>query len=215
MVGSTALSGKAIFLSASIPDPARWSGEYDALEITDAVVAAGRSVLTVGGTLVTAAHPTIAPLLLYLAAEFPVGKKPSVVVYQSRLFTDVLPDATRRFEDQGVGLLRWTDAVDGDRPEHGAWDRSLAVMRRAMLVDTSPAAGIFVGGMEGIRDEFLLFRDLFPTRPVYALGRPGGEARALASSSRSPIATELLDGDVYPALFRRVLEDLVAHRQAG
>ena len=56
--------GRALFLSASIPDPERWSGPFDALEVTDAVVALARASLTRGYALVTAAHPTIAPLLL-------------------------------------------------------------------------------------------------------------------------------------------------------
>ena len=67
---SEVLAGRAVFLSASIPDQSRWHGEFDVREITDAVVAASRAVLTADGVLVTAAHPTIAPLLLYVAGEF-------------------------------------------------------------------------------------------------------------------------------------------------
>lgn len=52
---------------------------FDALEVTDAVVAAGRSFLALDGVLVTAAHPTIALLLLYVAAEFPATDERSVV----------------------------------------------------------------------------------------------------------------------------------------
>src|SRR5207248_3048115 len=89
---------ESIFISASIPDPTRWEGDFDAFEITDAVVALARACLTAGFRLVTAAHPTIAPLLLYVAAEFPAAPSPRVVVYQSDLFADVLPSATRRFE---------------------------------------------------------------------------------------------------------------------
>jgi hypothetical protein len=59
--------GRTLFLSASIPDPERWDGEFDALAITDAVVALARTFLSAGWRLVTAAHPTIAPLLLYVA----------------------------------------------------------------------------------------------------------------------------------------------------
>jgi hypothetical protein len=211
MVGSRRLEGQAVFLSASIPNPDRWDGEFDALEITDAVVAASRSVLTAGGVLVTAAHPTIAPLLLYVAAEFPTIDEPRVIVFQSRLFSEVLPRATQRFEDQGVGLLRWTDAVAGETPQPGNWDESLDVMRRTMLGATNPAAAIFIGGMDGISDELRLFSTLYPGNPVYPLGRPGGEARRLAELNRSSISELLLTGDVYPTLFRLVIEDLAAH----
>jgi hypothetical protein len=34
---------RTLFVSASIPDPDRWEGEFDALEITDAVVSLARA----------------------------------------------------------------------------------------------------------------------------------------------------------------------------
>jgi hypothetical protein len=199
-----------VFVSASIPDPARWAGDFDALEITDAVVAACRAVLTAGGLVVTAAHPTIAPLLLYVASELPPASEPRVVVYQSLLFDPVLPPATRRFHELGVGRLVWTKAAEGERPRPGKWDESLRLMRNAMLHDTNPAAAVFIGGMDGIRTEFEHFVEMFPERPAYPLGGPGGEARHLAPLTSPSLATLLSSGDVYPAIFRRVLADLVA-----
>lgn len=208
MLQEDLLGTRAVFLSASIPDPRRWAGDFDALEITDAVVAAGQAVLTAGGTLVTAAHPTIAPLLLYVASEFPAPEEPLVIVYQSKLFESVLPAATRQFAALGVGDLRSTPKVDGDEPVPGKWDRSLAVMREMMLEQTDPAGAIFIGGMQGILDERDLFVRRFPGRPIYAAGRPGGEARAIAEGLESPLARELAAADVYPTLFRRVIADL-------
>lgn len=201
---------QSVFLSASIPDASRWNGDFDALEITDAVVSLARVFLTAGWRLVTAAHPTIAPLLLYVAAEFPGGGDRRVAVYQSALFEDVLPAATRRFEAEGVGTLVWTAAADGDRPKPGEWDSSLAIMRHEMLADTQPAAAIFVGGMQGISEEHRLFGDLRPGRPRYAVARPGGEARALARESRPALYDLLVHGDVYPAIWRAVLDDLAS-----
>lgn len=205
-----AVGPHAVFVSASIPDPARWEGDFDALEITDAVVALARAFLTAGFQLVTAAHPTIAPLLLYVAAEFPSVAAERVTVYQSDLFTDVLPTATRRFEADGVGRLIWTEAAEGDRPEPGAWDESLRIMRQQMLGETTPRAACFVGGMDGIQTEFSLFTELFPGRPTYPAGRPGGEARALAQRRDSDLGRRLATEDSYPALWRAVLQDLDA-----
>jgi hypothetical protein len=84
MAEAPILGGRAIFLSASIPDPERWTGYFDVREITDAVVAGSRALLTAGAILVTATHPTIAPLLLYIASEFPraADQPASVVTYQ-------------------------------------------------------------------------------------------------------------------------------------
>ena len=202
---------ESIFVSASIPDPVRWDGEFDALEITDAVVALARTFLTAGFRLVTAAHPTIAPLLLYVAAEFPseaTGER--VAIYQSGLFANVLPAATRRFEADGVGRLIWTAAAKGDRPEPGSWDDSLAIMRRQMLHETDPIAACFIGGMEGIQTEYSLYTDLFPERPTYPLGRPGGEARLLLGRRDMALTSRLANDDTYPALARAVVVDLQA-----
>jgi hypothetical protein len=203
---------ESIFISASIPDPTRWVGDFDALEITDAVVALARACLTAGFRLVTAAHPTIAPLLLYVAAEFPPAPHQRILVYQSDLFADVLPTATRRFEAEEVGTLVWTPAAMGDRPEPGRWDASLAMMREQMFRETAPIAACFVGGMSGISVEYELFVRMFPDHPTYAVGRPGGEARSLTRRSPDELAEMLGDGDVYPDVWRRVLSHLTSRR---
>jgi SLOG cluster3 family len=172
------------------------------------VVALARACLTAGFRLVTAAHPTVAPLLLYVAAEFPAAEAQRVIVYQSELFEDVLPSATRRFEADGIGSLIWTAAAKGDRPEPGHWEDSLAIMRARMLEESNPVAACFIGGMEGILQEFSMFTRLFPGRPTYPIGRPGGEARGLASNSPSPLAERLLDDGIYPALCRSILAEV-------
>lgn len=205
--------GRTLFLSASIPDPERWSGPFDPLEITDAVVSLARASLTRGYVLVTAAHPTIAPLLLYVAAEFPPEQVGRVRVYQSLLFEDVLPTATRRFEADGVGEVIWTEAVEGESPVPGEWEGSLRQMREQMLVETEPVAAFFIGGMEGIPAEFDLFTSLYSDRPTYAVGRPGGEAHDLVELSPAHLRSRLLDSGVYPALWWAVLDDL--DHQAG
>jgi hypothetical protein len=204
------LQGLTIFVSASIPDPTRWTGAANALEITDAVVALARVTLTAGATLVTAAHPTIAPLLLYVAAELPRDSEARIATYQSELFADVLPAATRRFEKEEIGRFVWTKAAADDRPMSGYWDASLERMRRQMLSETKPSAAAFIGGMEGITAEFALFKEICPGRPMYPLGRPGGEAQRLVHEVDSPLRDELINSAIYPALWRRVLDDLKA-----
>jgi hypothetical protein len=202
------LAGKSIFVSASIPDPNRWKGVSDALEITDAVVAVAREVLSRGGRLITAAHPTIAPLLLYVAAELPPTSEPRVVVYQSAVFDAILPEATLRFEAEGVGSIIRTAAVEGEPPDPSQAPQSLDLMRRQMLTDEVPIAAVFIGGMAGISVEHNLFRELRPQSPTYALGHPGGQARSLVDSSPSAVQELLMDGDVYPAVARAILDDI-------
>lgn len=205
------LRGRSVFISASIPDSQRWQGDFRALDITDAVVAIARAVLQRGGRLVTAAHPTIAPLLLYVASESATGGQPSVVVYQSAVFEAVLPESTRRFEAEGVGELIRTPAVGNEPPDPSLAVESLALMRRQMLSTEAPVGAVFVGGMAGIPTEHGLFRELWPTAPTYALGRPGGASRSLVDGSPADLRESLTDSDVYPALARQVLDHLVAH----
>jgi hypothetical protein len=199
--------GPTLFLSASIPDPERWDGGFDAFAITDAVVAVARTFLSAGWTLTTAAHPTISPLLLYVAGELPPEGRQRIVTYQSELFGRILPDATLRFEEQGIADLRWTPAAPGDRPVPGRWDRSLEVMRRHMFEEAAPVAAIFVGGMEGIRHEYELFGELWRERPRYAIGAPGGAARELAEGSER-LGRLLAESPVFPTVARAILDDL-------
>lgn len=213
MVQSTALKERYIFLSSSIPDPERWVGKYQPYEITDAVVAAVRAILTSTGRIVCAAHPTVAPLLLSVASTFPLEerKTPLVLIYQSELFSEVVVEETRQMEERpGLGEIRWTKAGPGDHVE-GDRSRSLAIMRRAMLQESDPAAAVFIGGMEGIPEEFEMFGELYPSRPVYPLARPGGAAAQLVERVESQLKHQLATSDVYPALMQQIVADLAAH----
>lgn len=202
------LDGRPVLVSASIPDQDRWNGEFDPFEITDAVVAVARAVLANGGRLITAAHPTIAPLLLYVAAEFPSSDQPRVTVYQSEVFTEIWPDAIRRFEADGTGVIVPTPAVQGEPADPELARGSLALMRRRMLEAESPAAAVFIGGMGGIPLERELFHEMRPESPVYAFGRPGGAARGLVEYSPDELRDQLFDGDVYPAIARAIVTDI-------
>jgi hypothetical protein len=205
------LRNVAVFLGGSIPNPTRWQGYFDAREITDAVVAAARAILTAGGIIVTGAHPTIAPLLLYIAAEIPIDPDhPRVLIYQSALFESIMPKETRRFQQKGVGSLRITEAVPGEEPIYGHWDGSLKIMRQRMLSETNPRAGIFVGGMQDIRTEFYLLQERDPAAWVYPVAKPGGEAARLTEFAPEPVRELLSEGDVYPTLFRKVIQDLAS-----
>ncbi len=212
---SSRLGRQAVFLSSSIPDPIRWSGEFDALEITDAVVAVARAVLTAGAKLVTGVRPTIAPLLLYVASELPKVPEPQVLVYQSEVFASVMPEATQRFIDEGYGELVFTDRVGAEPPIPGQAPLSLALMRRRMIEQTRPAGAVFIGGMAGISEEMRVFTEVLPNRPTYALGHPGGEAQRLAQEARGELAEPLLRGTVYPTLGRLIVDDLEVRNLGG
>lgn len=202
------LSGLSVFLSASIPDESRWQGSFRALEITDAVVALTRAVLQRGGRLVTAAHPTIAPLMLYVAAENDLAISNPVVIYQSAVFDPILPEATLRFEAAGIGRIVRTAAIANEPPNPALAPRSLEHMRREMMTTEAPAAAVFIGGMDGISAEYKMFRELRESSPTYAFGQPGGAAGELVLKSPQHLTSMLTSSTVYPVLCRKVLDDL-------
>lgn len=179
------LHGQYVFLSASIPDASYHDAEYDPLEITEAVVAATRSILSADGRLLFGAHPAISPLVLRVARDFkPLDNRsePRVIVYQSALYENLIPEATWQLQAQGLGELRIVPAEPGEEPKAGRNVKSLEKMRSEMI-SNDPIAAIFIGGKEGISKEYEQFIE-FPSRhrerPTYIFGAPGGEARRLA-----------------------------------
>lgn len=196
-----------VFISASIPDEQRWSGPYDPYEITDAVVAFTRALLTAGATLVTAAHPTIAPLILNVARELPelTGEHDRVMLYQSELFRGQLPRATLNLMKQDFVAIEWTPKHPGDEPTHPRWDHSLQTMRRKMFARPIHGA-IFIGGMEGILAEHEMLIDARPDASLYPVHAPGGAAAQLPVPDA--LGEELSTSQLYPYLADLVIEDL-------
>ncbi len=190
-------------LSASVPDPDRWPSGFDPFAITDAVVAVARSVFTSGGKILTAAHPTIAPLILQVGDRFPGGEEKRVVLFQSRLFETEIAPATKAMMRRDYVQLVWTPAVKGDRPqpEHGA--QSLERMRAAMM-EVPIQAAFFIGGMEGVAVEYDLVRARHPDAACFAFARPGGAAADLVVES--PLAEQLRKSDLYPWLATQAVE---------
>jgi hypothetical protein len=188
------IAGRHVLLSAGIPDEGN-PDDFNPLEIAAAATTASRRVLQAGGRLLFGGQPGIAPIVFQVAQAFARGNgRPPVTVYQSRLYADMMPPAIRQLQAQGLATLEVIDAVPGDRPERGRNLLSLDKMRAAMLSrENDPVAGIFIGGMDGIRSEFEKFRELYPERPTYIFGAPGGAARRLALEElhRDPAASAL------------------------
>jgi hypothetical protein len=178
------LKGRSAFLSASIPQKGSGYVAFEQREIIDAVVAFSRTTLAYGGRLVFGGHPTISPLILHVAAQEwrRLGPQEYLVdVYQSAWFENMIPESTLRL----VGLK----TLSGERiamlhltPKMDTKEESLEEMRRIMLLETNPCCAIFIGGMDGIREEFEMFTRYYGSRPIYCIGGPGGCARQLAIS---------------------------------
>jgi hypothetical protein len=92
-------------------------------------------------------------------------------------------------------------------PKRDTRDDSLRVMREAMLGSTPFEAGIFIGGMKGVEEEFSLFRQMHPHAAVLPIASTGAAARVLfereAGSLHLPAS--LATDYAYPTLFRSLL----------
>ena len=110
-----------------------------------------------------------------------------VTLYQSEFFRDDFPDETARF-----GNVIVTAAVQGDR------ERSLEIMRRRMLSESSFEAAIFAGGMGGIFDEYRLVTELAPQANILPIVSTGGASAALGAEIKA--SRDLSDELDYVAL---------------
>ncbi len=220
LVFSEVLKGKKIFLSASFPKKDRDQKFYESanpFNITDAVVALARAVFSRSGKIVFGGHPTISPLMLSVAKNFFSYYKedediPMVYIYQSKIFENIIPDNTEELKKEGIGEMKWTKAVNNDRNE------SLTEMRTRMIMDEDVICGIFIGGMEGIKEEL----DICINKgiPVYCLGSTGGNSQILGENILSGeikipfkykevTAEELLNSKQYPYIISKILSDAI------
>ncbi|MBK8211939.1 MAG: hypothetical protein IPK78_20350 [Rhodospirillales bacterium] len=193
-VGQPAM--KTVFLSASIPDPKRdprFFKTADVVAIAEAVHALCTVVLP-EDRLVFGGHPAITPIVQRIAVL--LDRQRSVAIFQSAFFVGEFPEEAKKFPNIVV-TERGRDRGD-----------SLRIMREAML-KARPFAGVFVGGMEGVIDEWRLLQELHSGTPAWPIPTTGAAARILFDSrefDRDRRFDETLRTDpVYARLFRRLL----------
>jgi len=128
-----------------------------------------------------------------------LGAIDRVVIYQSSFFKKLVPPP----DSMVFPNVRWTPEVGGDR------EQSLEAMRHEMLGSNPFGAGVFVGGMEGIEDEYAMFRRVCRGVAAYPVASGGGAARMLfdrGEGPADPVVRGMLEGElVYGYLFQRLL----------
>ena len=213
---SVDLSGKVIFLSASVPSIER-SEKYRRIEnaavsIEEAVLAVTRAVFSAGGRLVFGAHPSISPLVASVIGEYIVPeaaepqkkdrgdfKEPegraNVFMYQSKAWAELWAERSRELAERPQVHVRWTDAVPGEKVDFETLAKpqvpeSMKKMRFQMISETAPVAMVAIGGMDGVEEEVKLFTELCPGKPVFVFTTTGGAAGIIAErrkAFKSPI----------------------------
>ena len=167
------LKRATFFLSASFPSGERGKSfePYDPSAIADAVSAFTRAILEANGRLSFGGHPTITPLVFMIARE--LGVRKSVFVYQSEWFRDQLVPEIAEIGKENLGTIVWTPVAE-------TLAESLLIMRHDMLTASRGyVAALFIGGMEGIRDEYDLVQETLPWLDCIPVTGPGGAAARL------------------------------------
>jgi SLOG cluster3 family len=193
----------SIFLSASIPTPdraPRYFETADVIAIRDSIKALVAAIIP-KYALVWGGHPSITPMIRLLAESHRDDVRDYFVLYQSRSFRNVAPKDNEFFRH-----VIW---VEGSKDIQ----ESLGVLRHHMLSEPNYVAGVFIGGMDGIEEEFREFRRMHRKCPIFPIASTGGAAKILFNEWSKPLGfnsmlnSMLQDEVAYPFLFRRLLSD--------
>jgi hypothetical protein len=188
-----------VFLSASIPYPDRDKKFYDTADIVsirDAVRALATVVIP-KAHLIWGGHPSITPLIRFVMDRMNIDLKKHITLYQSLFFEEYFPPDNFAFENIMLTEKR------NNREE------SLELMRSKLINENEFKVGIFIGGMEGINDEYLMFKERHPNALILPIASTGAAARILYENQPQAYDIRLMNDYAYMALFRDLLNDYI------
>lgn len=154
---------KTIFLSASIPLKERHPKYFDTADIIairDAVIALATIVLP-KHKLVWGGHPSITPIIYYVMERLNLNIQEHVTLYQSKYFEHFFPEDNNKFKNVVV------------TENTGEIQSSIFLMRKRMFSENDFTAGIFIGGMDGIKDEFNMLKEFHPNALLLPIASTG------------------------------------------
>ena len=196
-----------IALSASVPSVKRSEKyqefynriPYAQIQVDEAVISLARSSFQARGQLVFGGHPTITGLVTMVALEFPAVRDAEnikqmeysgaqVTIFQSEAYEKVIAPQNKALFNSGHARVVWTPAAPGDVYEESKKGErqclaSLTLMRKQMLNGQLDGL-VCIGGMEGVEEEFELFRTQQPRKPIFLFASTGGATQILAERYR-------------------------------
>lgn len=184
-----------IFLSASIPLPDRdqkFIGTADVIAIRDSVIALASTVLP-HYNLIFGGHPSITALIAHVLTHSEIDVNQHVTLYQSGYFVKEFPEENKYMPHKVI-----TKNL-GDRIA------SLSEMRRAMIEDNDYEAAFFIGGMEGVDEEYQAFVKAHPNTKIFPLASTGAAARIIFDRKPELYNSRLLTDLAYTSLFKDLL----------
>ncbi|KKB51180.1 hypothetical protein HMPREF1212_01910 [Parabacteroides sp. HGS0025] len=184
-----------IFLSASIPieeGNEKYFKTADVIAIRDSVLALA-SVALPKYKLIWGGHPSITPLIANILQHSGFDIQSSVTLYQSMYFEKFFP-----LENESVAHIIKTKDL-GDKTS------SIEDMRKHMLGDNEFYAGIFIGGMKGVEDEYKMFTQLHPKAKVFPMASTGAAAKIIYDKYFGGQEPQLRTNLAYSSLFKDLL----------
>ena len=187
-----------VFLSASIPNKSKdkdpkYAETADVIAIRDAVLALTSVLLTNKCRLIWGGHPSITRLVAQVLHHYGEDANKHVTLYQSRYFEQFFP-----LENEEVAHIIFTN-------DKGNREDSLLEMRERMLGDNDFDAAFFIGGMEGVEEEFKLFRDIHPKVKVFPIASTGAAAKFIYEGNKEMCDSRLETELTYTSLIKELL----------
>ena len=187
---------KNIFLSASIPVAERdrkYIETADVIAIRDSVIALA-SVVLPHYRLIWGGHPSITRLIAQVLRHSSQDVNQHVTLYQSKYFERYFP-----LENEDVAHIVYT-------PDLGDKTTSLFEMRKKMICCNGFAAGIFIGGMEGVEDEFRMFSKVHPHALLLPIASTGAAAKIIYDKAPEEYDSNLMTELTYASLFKKIFQ---------
>lgn len=188
---------KNIFLSAGVPTADRNPVYYetaDVIAIRDSVIALASTVLATNDYhLIWGGQPAITPLIALVLERFNLKMSDRVTLYQSYEFERFFPK-----ENEDVGHIVYTEKKESRAD-------SLLFMREQMIGQHDYEAAVFIGGMEGIQDEYEIFKRYHSNALCLPIASTGAAARILYDQHPGEFNEKLLTELSYTSLFKEML----------
>ena len=183
-----------IFLSASVPTPYReFYGTEDVFAIREAIIAFTTVCVDYGIRFYFGGHPAITPLVWQVAMQKAEGRMPLIDIYQSKIFGNKIPKEVKDFKN-----IHMTEPVENNIK------KSVISMREQMFTENPTDCAVFIGGMQGVIDEYDMLKGKYPDAEYYAFASTGGAAVELYK--RIGVLNPLLENSyAYMAIFKDLL----------
>ena len=187
---------KNVFLSASIPLENRdkiYFETADIVAIRDAVIALVTKILP-HHRIIWGGHPSITPLIYDVMERMGLNIQEHVKLYQSKFYEKIFLEDNNKFEN--IILTENT----------GEKMSSENLLRERMLSENEFAAAVFIGGMEGIKTEYDMFRNKHPNAIVLPIASTGAATKILYENDLGYFNNDSLLKDYgYSSLFEKYL----------